>query len=424
MPEQTDKKPLIILGIAAAIILGFFIYNSSPKAKYHWREDYKEAGKNPYGTFVLHDLLKASRLKGTFFDIKQNIAYDLKSNPKGNANYIFIGEAMYLDTFDVNTLLSFVEEGNAAFISSKTIPYDLMYYLYNYNCQYYWSDYNSYGDTIAQLRLYNDNLNDNTCYPIRFKWKNKTLFYNWHFIDSVFLCQPNGFEALGSLQDSLCNFARIAYGEGYFYLHTSPLAFTNFHMIDSAGLEYANGVCSFLHKGPIYWDRKSRVSENVGRRRNNTDAPRSFSKGPLSYILSQPPLAWAWYIALALTLLYLIFGAKRKQRTIPVLKKNKNTSLEFIDTIGNLYFQQQNHRKLSLQKMKLFLSFLRERYHINTSTVDEPFFLRLSAKSEIPIDLIRKIFLMHSNIYNANLITEQTLIDFHLEMDKFYKNCK
>jgi len=140
--------------------------------------------------------------------------------------------------------------------------------------------------------------------------------------------------------------------------------------------------------------------------------------------LGQPPLAWAWYTALATAALFLIFRSRRKQRVIPVLEENKNSSLEFINTIGRIYYQQGNHRKICLKKMTLFLSFIRDRYYLNTNEQDSDFFARLAAKSDIPTSVIDQIFLYHKNIDSSNFVSEQTLIDFHLEMDKFYKNCK
>jgi hypothetical protein len=424
-----DKKPLIIFGIAALVILTFFIYFRGNKAKYDWDETYEESNKEPYGTFIVHELLKSYRTEGQFFEITESLYEDLKVDEDSTASYVFVGEALYLDTLDVNTLLRFVEKGNTAFIASKTIPYDLMFYVYYTECNnYYWDDYKFVVDTMSRLNMLHPDLKTPMGFLYKFMERSEAQSYNWQYIDSIYFCdQPESFVALGGLNDSLINFAKIPYGKGFFYMHTTPLAFTNFQMIDESGLDYANRIFTHLGEGPVYWDNYSQVPEEIGRRRNEASGGgnRHVSKeGPLSYILSQAPLAWAWYTALATALLYFLFGAKREQRIIPVLEENRNTSLDFISTIGSLYFQQNDHRKLCLQKMKLFLSYLRERYHMNTTTLDEDFFKRLSAKSEIPPATIEKIFFIHKNISDSSFTSEQTLIDFHLEMDKFYKHCK
>ena len=66
---------------------------------------------------------------------------------------------------------------------------------------------------------------------------------------------------------------------------------------------------------------------------------RSMSKTPFRYILSQPALKTAFYILLIGLLGFIFFEIKRKQRAIPIIKPPDNDSLQFVRTIGNLYFE-------------------------------------------------------------------------------------
>ncbi len=427
-----NKRPLIIIGIAALLILICFIFLRSGKSPHNWTENYKVESKEPYGTYVVKGLLDAYFPEKEFSEINSSLAGKLPvdSLTEQTDNYVFVGEGLYMDTSDVNTLLKFVEDGNNAFISSRTIPYDLMFYVYYTECNNnYWDDYQTMRDSSITLNMLHKDLREEPGIEYKYFYNKGVGSYRWQHIDSIYFCdEPYSFVQLGVINDSLINFAKIPYGKGTFYLHTTPLSFSNIQMIDQKGINYATKVFSHLSEGDIYWDNHSRVRESIGRRRNqnaNNGGPRQISsEGPLKYILSQPPLAWAWYITIGLGLLYLLFRAKRTQRSIPVLEENKNTSLDFISTIGSLYFIQNDHRKLCLQKMRLFLSFIRERYLMNTNVTDAAFFKRLSAKSEIPMTVIEQIFSFHKNINDSSFTSEQTLIEFHMEMDKFYKNCK
>jgi len=332
-----------------------------------------------------------------------------------------------MDTSDVDQLLSFVEAGNNAFIASKSIPYDLMFYVYYEECNdYFWDDYTFFKDSMSQFNLLHKNLALDLDIDFKYIKKGNTSNYSWHYIDSVFFCEEDySFIRLGTVNQDKVNFAKIKYGEGYFYLHTNPIAFSNIQLLDEVGLSYINKVFSHLEEGPIYWDTYSRVRESVSRRRNSI---RSMSPerelsgdGPLQYILDQPSLSWAWYLLMACGLLYLIFRAKRTQRIIPVYEGNKNTSLEFISTIGSLYFLQNDHKKLALQKMRLFLGQVRDRYGLMTKEIDEKFVKRLSQKSEVQEPIINRIVEFYKNIKDNPFVSDKTLIDFHKALEAFYK---
>ena len=145
--------------------------------------------------------------------------------------------------------------------------------------------------------------------------------------------------------------------------------------------------------------------------------------GPLKYILAQYQLRWAWFIMLSLIGLYLLFTAKRKQRIIPVLEEKSNTSLDFIQTIGQMYFHQGEHIRLCDMMMKQFQTFVREKYHLASREMNEEFINTIALKSDIPFEHIKKI-VGYEFLIERNSITEQTMVDFHHLLNYFYKNCK
>ena len=422
---MNDKRPFIIFGVAALILLIFFMIFSRGKDRFNWQETYLEASKEPYGTFVIYNLLQNYFSGQNIQDITKSIKQELPDSLDQTANYIFVGEGLYMDSMDVQQLLRFVESGNNAFISSKSIPHDLMFYVYYEECNgYYWNDYVDTQSLAVTINLEHQLLTETQDFVYTYRGKNKS--YRWQYIDSTYFCEEDySFIPLGKINDQLVNFVKMDYGEGAFYLHTTPIAFSNIQLLEEQGVDYVNKVFSHLADGAIYWDTYSRVPEAISRRRNQRSSlaeEHSFSsKGPLSYILEQRSLAWAWYLLLAVGLLYLLFRAKRKQRIIPVYEGNKNTSLEFISTIGTLYFLQNDHKKLCEQKMRLFLSYVRERYNLPTKEIDDVFVNRLHAKSEVPQEHLQKIIQFFQNIKNSHFVSEQTMVDFHLAMDRFYK---
>lgn len=419
-----NQRIIFFIVIGLLIILGVWLF-SRQQWPIDWRETYKETSKEPYGTAIIYDLLESYFPSKRLTDIKQAIHKEFKDDSI-NGNYVFVGEAVFADSMDIQALLDFVGRGNKAFISSKTIPYDLMFYIYNDECDDYWDDYSTVGDSSVSLNFAHPDLRVNAPYPSHYQYQDKKLDYAWRYIPSFTFCEVSYMAPLGFMNDTLVNFAQVDYESGTFYLHTTPIAFSNLQMLEESGVAYASKVFSHLKEGDIYWDVYSRVPERFVR---DTDDPytgnrRISANSPLEFILSQPPLAWAWYILLGIGLLYLLFMAKRRQRTIPVKEPHTNTSLEYISTVGRLYFLQNNHKQLALKKMKLFLSYVRERYNIQTRDLDALFVKQLANKSEVSATIIDKILLLNQNIERSSFVSENTLVQIHEVIDTFYKNRK
>ncbi len=425
------KKVKLHINFALLFCIALSTFYGCTGKRANWRETYLKKSKQPYGTFIITELLASYFPEQNFTVLEEGLKDELDLDNATRSNYVFIGEALYLDSIDRKTLMNFIYEGNVAFISSRTLPYDLMDSVYVSQCfMDQWEDYEEVLDTTAELRLLHPDLDFDAEYIYKFVRRNQVYNYYWQYVSDAFFCEeaPNIFPLghMSYLGDSLVNFIKVAYGQGQFFLHTTPIAFTNFSLLDSFHLQYADKVFSHLPEGPIYWDSYSKIPEALGRRLNRSGNSRLLSsESPLQYILSQPALTWAWYMLLAMGVLYLLFRSKRRQRVIPVKDPNTNTSLEFLGIMSRLYFMQQNHKHLALQKMKLFRSFVNDRYNLQIKNLEEPKNVeKLVAKSTVDFEILKQIRIMNKNIQGSSFVSENTLIDFHNTMDKFYQNCK
>lgn len=428
LETQKQQQSWIVLGVAALLLLGFFAYQYINSTKKHdWRYSLEEESKEPYGTFVVKEILAQSFAKDSLVSLEEKIGESLPESPEGNSNFVFIGEALLLDSSDVERLTDFVDNGNVAFISSQSIPDILMDGIYGEPCDsFFWVDYGVYYDTAVITNFVHPDLRAEKDFT--FPYVDQQLVENtyWEKVDEIVFCAEENFPiVISQSPDSIVDMIKIPYGEGAFYLQTSTIAFTNFYLTKVKGQQYAERAFSHLREGTIYWDDFSNVPVAVGRR-NNWDSynPLQSKDGPLDYILSQPSLAWAWYLLVALGLLYLLFRAKRRQRTIPVLAPNRNTSLEFISTIGRLHFTGNNHRRIALQKIELIESFIRSKYRLSAEKADEDFNRDLSIAAEIDESIIKKMMLISTNIKSSKFTSDKTLIELHKLTDYFYKNCR
>ena len=416
--EKRQINIIVIVGLMLLIV--FLLFRFGGRGGYSWSENYLAENKGPYGTDIIRQLLEDYHSGENFEVMEDSIAILQEADEP--SNYVFIGASQYLDSLSIEHLTNFVAAGNRAFIISRSLAEELAEYTYIYDCydSYYWDGYLEHRDTAVDLSMRHADLMENSGSHLAFQYRNKIEKYDWQYIDDVYICKESLIE-LGTFDEMFTNFARMEYGEGYLYLHTNPILFSNYALLDQEKLPYIEAVFSHMVEGPIYWDEASKIP---GFLRNPRFPKQLSDKGPFEYILQQPPLRWAWYLLLTMAGLYLLFRTKRRQRIIPVLPKNYNTSLEFLQTIGHLYFLQNDHRKIALHKSRLFLSFIRDRYNIPTQDLGESFVQQLSLKSEIPQEDIKTVLLLDRNIKTSAFLSAKVLVNFHHKIEAFYKNCK
>ena len=435
----------IIITAAVLLLLTAFVLMRDKEKEYDWEETYLEDSKEPFGSFVLRELIKSYFPGESVTDLKDKIAKSLPDTFTGKpANYIFLGPAIFTDSLDLEKLIHFVHNGNNAFIAAEILPNYLMRTIYSDDC----TILDSSGINERKFRrsfagfLFNSVIRDSVCFtnfthpqlaethPLKYAYpKHSNYFdhYTWDFFDTLAIqhCSADDMNAtvLGVLDTNYVNFVKIPYDKGTFYIHTNPLFFTNYYMIDAEKAKYAAKVFSHLQPGTIYWDKKSRVPRSVGESLNGMGNNKWNKEGPLKYILSQPSLAWAWYIFLSLILLYILFLAKRRQRIIPVLEDKSNTSLEFIRAIGKMYFAQGNHISVCIRQLKHFRTFVREQYHLSSKDMDTDFIEALSTKSGVHLDQVQYIAGFEQKLKILD-ITEDTMVALHQALQSFYQTCK
>jgi len=117
-----------IIGALLAIVVGFWLYMNSGK-NINWEEHYKSASKDPYGTFLLKELIKHKYDSNTV-DLDKTLDQELPVDAS-NSNYVFIGANFDINDDEQKRLFQFVENGNNAFIASKYFPYAIKYLLKN-----------------------------------------------------------------------------------------------------------------------------------------------------------------------------------------------------------------------------------------------------------------------------------------------------
>ena len=147
----------------------------------------------------------------------------------------------------------------------------------------------------------------------------------------------------------------IPMGRGKIVLVSMPLLFTNYGMLSGRGSQLIMRLLSQFGDMPV-----SRVPLKTNAQTREEDP-----LAMLNYINRQPPLRWAWWLAMLLILLFMLTNARRRQRAIPVVGAPQNHALEFVRLIGTLYNEQGYHADLVEKKFRYTAEHLRRRLHID-----------------------------------------------------------
>src|SRR5690606_24922932 len=146
---------------------------------------------------------------------------------------------------------------------------------------------------------------------------------------------------IGPENDTLINLIRVNLGQGHIYIHTNPLAFTNVSLL-YGDYQYTNEILSLSSHKNFVWLN------------NNSLKKSQLKEHALQFIFSNPSLKWAWYLTLIALLLFLLINSKRKQKAIPVIEPLKNTTVDFIKTVSNLYLDSKDYNSIISKRLVYF----------------------------------------------------------------------
>ncbi|GAA4049836.1 hypothetical protein GCM10022409_40700 [Hymenobacter glaciei] len=200
---------------------------------------------------------------------------------------------------------------------------------------------------------------------------------------------------------------RCAYGQGFVYLCTLPIAFTNQFVLRPATSQFAATALSYLPARAAWWDEY----QKQGRLGNQS---------LLRLVTSHEALNTAWYLLIIGGLLFVLVEARRRQRIIPTIKPLPNTTLLFTRTVASLYRQGRSHGPIAEKKIGLFLDYLRNRFQEPSPEFgDEAFRERLSQKSGVARPRVDELLRLVNFARTAPQLNDQQLLQLSKALSDF-----
>jgi len=394
------KKELkFILLIVALFAILIVVQMSSPKAV-NYEITLEKSDKQAFGTYILFNLIEDLFPYQTIIHTNSTI-FELGLMDQLDGNLFILTTDLYLEPEEIETLLDFVAAGNTALITS---------YLFD-------PQSSELSDTLNLKSLgfigsMQERKNADSV-SIYFKDSPDKLYkYKGNDVPEYFSSYDTAAtEVLAFNQDNKPVLLKTAFGEGNFLLSTTPLVFTNYYMVHDENYLVAEKILQQLPVTDVYWSNYYMMG-------------RMESTNPLRYILKHPTLSWAYYIALLSIIIYVAFAVKRKQKPIPIISPPRNASLEFVNTVGMLYYNRGDHTNIASKKINYFLDHVRRTYFIATDLSDPELAKRLANKSGVAEKKVNELVRTIIHYSKKTMLTSDELMHLNNKIEDFLHHGK
>ena len=333
-----------------------------------------------------------------FSKLRYEINYD-------KSLYIIIAKAVFMSDDDMENMMNYVANGNTLFISAEYIDEKLVDTLgakISFDFSLFTQSEYDMEKKDTWVSLAHEAKTDKQDYSFFFvPFNNRILSY-----DSLVT------QELGYNENNKPNFIAIDHGQGKFILHIGPAAFSNYFLLSGNNKEYLEKTFSYFkaETNSVYWD-------NFYRLRRGSDGGFSI----VNFFKKQPPLYYAFLLALAALLIFIAFGGRRRQRFVPERIPNNNTTISYTETIGRLYLQKKDNRNIALKMFTYFLEHVRNSYYLNTQSLNNEFSEALSRKSGVPEARVKHLLQLMDETDRSENISDVRLLELHNLIQEYFK---
>ncbi len=392
-----NKKDIKYYSIILAILIATIVFETMKPKPIDWRFTLEAKDKIPYGTYVLKQTIKDIFPNKRIYTNKKTTYQYINSisNKKDIKNYIYISNDFNVDKLETKTILNLAEKGNNIFISAH-------YFSDAFSDTLKFSTRRSgIFDTTTNLNFYNKSL------------KRKKDYYYSKIVSNIHFSKfdTTNVKAIAFSDNNEIVIIKQKVGNGNIFINTTPEIFTNYAMITENNYEFAYKALSYLPIKNVVFDEYYKPF-------------RKSNKSLLSVIYEMPGLKTAYILMLITVIFFVFFTAKRRQRIIPIIKPYENKTLEFVETIGRVYFNSKNHKDIAEKKYQYFCTFLLQKYNINIINNESVNYDFVSEKTTVDIDTIKKLLLSYNKINKLEKISAEQLNKFNNYIEDFYDKCK
>lgn len=402
---MTKKGFPYIVGSVVLLVLVVVLLMASRTRRLDERITLRQRDKIPYGTAVAKHLLPTLFPRaGIHADFSYPGLWKNIDADGANQAVILVADYFNADKAELEQLGYFVSRGNVVFLMARAMSEEAVRFFrirMSSDLLFFQPDADSLQVQLNKPPFAADSV---FVYPGK---RHDGRFY---------VGDAGTIAMLGKNSAGGTNFIQLNKGSGRFYLHASPLAFSNYFILHKQNIHYYQQALSVIPPNTkvVVWNEYYLQKQ---------DKP-SQKGGPnwLGGLMAVPAFRWGLLTALLFLVLFVLLEMRRKQRVIPPHDRPKNDSLDFVQTLGRLYYDRGDHRNLAEKMSAHFLEHVRLTYKVSTNTLDEHFCSLLHAKSGYAFSEINNLIASVNEIREEPAISEERLALFHQQLELFYQN--
>ena len=387
------RKFILLFSILLVLYVLTEVYKPKPV---DWTVTLSKNDKIPYGGYIVFDQLKTLFPAASIKSFRTPLYSQVNNSEDTNTAYLIISPSFEPSKADLAEMKNYVSRGNYILASANDFG------------KLFIDSFHLKTSALFSLAT-TDSTSTNFVNPI-LKSKPDYGFYR-ATIDQYFSSIDTLHTiVLGENNHHEPDFIKIPFGDGAFFIQANPICFSNYFLLHQDNAAYASKALSYIPPGisTLYWDEYYKLG-------------RTGATTPLRFLLSNEFLRWALRLSLIGMALYVLFQMKRKQRMIPVADPLRNTTLDFINTVSAVYFNEKDNKSIALKKINYFLEFVRQRFNISTQVLDQTFTKQLSGKSGLAIIDIESLVTMLNQILSQPSVNDHALISLNNKIEQFHK---
>ncbi|MFL5742060.1 MAG: DUF4350 domain-containing protein [Flavisolibacter sp.] len=403
------KKSLpYIITVGLLIVVAILIFaNRKPLVRtFNERITLKQKDKIPYGTAVARTLLPSLFPSSSVsFDNKSPGNWDSINVTSYNQAVILVAMDFDADDEELERLGSFVKQGNYIFIIARSFSAEASrFFNFSYN-EHAFDEF---------MGMQQDSLRVKLEQPV-FETEKIFVYPGKRYAGSFYALDIARTVVLGRNEGQVPDFVELKSSNGRVFIHTAPLAFSNYFILHKNNVEYFRNALSVIPSKVerIVWNEYYLNKPQ----RNGESEPNIFR-----VLMRYPAFKWGLLTGMFMLALYVLLGSRRTQRKIPGYERPRNDSLDFVKTVGRLYYDRRDHHNLARKMSVYFLEHVRSVYKLPTQELNENFVQALHVKSGFPKEALSTIVSFIQYLDAESVITEQELTSFHSQLEMFYQN--